>query len=223
MVAVEIFDIQNVLKCALVGRRARNIDFLSPDLYPEIQIFNNFMTGHLRTLGQKEGQYPVGYIEFINNIFGPEPNTIEICSRYIQPDGIDTRATVDLNADFKPTYCTQAEVLAGVPSDWFNRVRMDPPYGHKQNKEKYGFNFPPNFNEMLKQASRVCKIGGLIFLLRGEQGGNQQYCKPFGLVRIGMITISCVPNLELRTLNIYAKVSNSAIEIDDNSIQGTLF
>ena len=33
--------------------------------------------------GKNEGRYPFHYLEMIDNIFGYEPNTIEVCSRSV--------------------------------------------------------------------------------------------------------------------------------------------
>jgi hypothetical protein len=42
-----------------------------------------FISGHVRMRGRSEGRYPFSYLEMMDNIFGYEPNTIEVCSRSI--------------------------------------------------------------------------------------------------------------------------------------------
>jgi hypothetical protein len=40
-----------------------------------------FISGHVRLRGKDQGRYPYNYLEMIDNIFGKEENTIEVCSR----------------------------------------------------------------------------------------------------------------------------------------------
>jgi hypothetical protein len=82
----------------------------------------------------------------IDNIFGKEENTIEVCSHSAQ--------------------------------------------------EMYGTDLPIT-GHLLRAGARVCKVGSLFFLLLGPQ--NYQWCPP-GVKRIGWISITVVPNNELRAL-----------------------
>jgi hypothetical protein len=225
VVTIQEFDIRPLfprLKEFVPITNSKGVTKLHPPEYSEVSLYNNFLTGLVRTLGKKEGQYPVGYLDFINYMFGREKNTIEICSRFMQVDNVDTAATVDIDPFFTPTFCTSAETLAGVPSNFYKRARLDPPYGARQSLEIYGIERTPDFSAMLKQAARVCREGGLIFMLRGQEGGNQQFCKPYGLTRIGLVAITVVPNLEVRFLNIYAKTGDAEVQIKDLSNQKTL-
>ena len=40
----------------------------------------HFISGHIRMRGKKGGKYPYKYSEMLDNIFGRENNTIEVCS-----------------------------------------------------------------------------------------------------------------------------------------------
>ena len=64
----------------------------------------------------------------------------------------------------------------------------------------------PKTSELLKAGARVCKEGALMFLLLGPT--NYQSC-PAGIIRIGSIVISVIPNNEWRTLNIFLKSGNA--------------
>jgi hypothetical protein len=61
-------------------------------------------------------------------------------------------------------------------------------------------------SELLKAGARVCKEGALMFLLMGPT--NYQSC-PLGVIRIGSIVLSIIPNIEWWTLNIFLKIGNA--------------
>jgi hypothetical protein len=171
----------------------------------------SFISGHLRMRGKNGGRYPYSYLEMIDNIFGREENTIEVCSGSIK--GIETIVTtsgegnsatqscftVDINPNTKPDLIADGQKLDGIPYGKFNRWRCDPPYNARTAKEMYGTDLP-NPIKLLKAGARVCKPHSLMFLLLGPQ--NIQIC-PEGLKRIGYVNITVVPNNEMRVLNIY--------------------
>jgi hypothetical protein len=178
-----------------------------------LYITNNnpeFISGHVRLKGKDEGRYPYKYLEMIENIFGKEDNTIEVCSRSVR--GINrshsTSATpcftVDINLKTKPDLVGDAQTLDGIPDNKFNRWRCDPPYNQSTAKKMYGTNLPVT-GELLKAGARVCKVGSLLFLLLGPK--NHQWC-PYGIKRIGWIAITVVPNNEVRALNIFYKYAD---------------
>ena len=43
----------------------------------------SFISGSVRMRGRRNGSYPYNYLEMIDNIYGPERNTIEVCSRSV--------------------------------------------------------------------------------------------------------------------------------------------
>lgn len=141
----------------------------------------------------------------IDNIFGYEPNSIEVCSRSV-PGGNRGGScfTVDINPDFKPDLVTNGKTLGGVPSNEFDRWRCDPPYNEDTARKMYGTSLPSTA-KLLQAGARVCKEGALMFLLLGPT--NYQSC-PSGVIRIGSIVISVIPNNEWRTLNIFLKIGN---------------
>jgi hypothetical protein len=161
-----------------------------------------FISGQARMRGKNEGRYPYNYLEMIDTIFGYEANTIEVCSRSVRGGNRGGHCfTVDINPDCKPDLVTNGETLDGVPSDEFDRWRCDPPYNEKTAKEMYGTELPKTA-ELLKDGARVCKEGALMFLLLGPT--NYQSC-PAGVIRIGSVVLSIIPNNEWRTLNIFLK------------------
>ena len=164
-----------------------------------------FISGHIRVRGKDEGRYPYNYLEMIDNVFGFEPNTIEVCSRDVKPDGIRTAFTVDINPAFNPSMTADAQTLEGIQPNYFSRWRADPPYSDNTASKMYGTGLPSPI-KLLNAGSRVCKIGALMFLLLGPS--NYQH-HPKGVKRIGLIFITVVPNNELRALNIFYKYADN--------------
>jgi len=170
----------------------------------------DFISGHIRLRGKDEGRYPYNYLEMINNIFGKEDNTIEVCSRSVKgtkesSSCLSACFTVDINSETKPDLVEDAQTLDSIPNNKFNRWRCDPPYNQDTAQRMYRTNLPAT-SELLKAGARVCKVGALLFLLLGSQ--NYQWCPP-GVKRIGWIAITVVPNNELRALHIFYKYADS--------------
>lgn len=159
-----------------------------------------FISGHVRLRGKDQGRYPYNYLEMIDNIFGKEENTIEVCSHSVRGSCF----TVDINAHTKPDLLTDGQKLDGIPDGKFNRWRCDPPYNSQTAKSMYDTGLPIT-GKLLKAGARVCKPGSLMFLLLGPQ--NYQIC-PIGVKRIGYVNITVVPNNEIRALNIYYKYAD---------------
>ena len=120
----------------------------------------SFISGQARLRGKNEGRYPYHYLEMIDNIFGYEPNTIEVCSRSVPGGNKGGHCfTVDINPDCKPDLVTDGETLEGTPSNEFNRWRCDPPYNENTAIKMYRTKLPKT-SELLKAGARVCKEGG---------------------------------------------------------------
>lgn len=159
-----------------------------------------FISGHCRMRGKDGGQYPYQYLEMIDNLFGPEHDTIEVCSGHVT-HGSHTIYTVDINPNMRPDFVGDAQNLIGVDDEVFSRWRCDPPYNEGTASEMYQSQLPQP-RKLLRAAERVVKPGGLMFLLLGPQ--NLQWSPP-GVTRIGWVAITIVPSNELRTLHIYYK------------------
>jgi hypothetical protein len=155
-----------------------------------------FLSGHVRLRGRDEGRYPYKYLEMIDYLFGPEANTIEVCSRSVKGC-----ITVDINPETSPDIVDDAQQLSFIADNSFNRWRADPPYNEDTALSMYNTKLP-NTAKLLAAGARVCKPNSLMFLLLGPQ--NYQYC-PKGIKRIGWICCTIVPNNELRALHIFYK------------------
>ena len=115
-----------------------------------------FISGHIRLRGKDEGRYPYNYLEMIENIFGKEDNTIEVCSRSVKGFKESSSSssskcfTVDINPKTKPDLVEDAQTLDGISDNKFDRWRCDPPYNQNTAQKMYGTNLPIT-GELLKQ------------------------------------------------------------------------
>ena len=159
-----------------------------------------FISGHIRVRGEKNGSYPHFYTEMIDNLFGEDKNTIEVCSYHIPKS--KNLYTVDINPEYKPSFVADGQNLVGISSNRFTRWRCDPPYNAFQAKKMYNTDVPSPIR-LLKAGARVIKPKSLMFLMLGPK--NYQW-HPEGVKRIGIILMTVVPNNEIRALNIYIKL-----------------
>jgi len=164
-----------------------------------------YISGHVRVRGRKNGSYPYYYLEMIERLFGNQDDTIEVCSGMIRRYGDKSCFTVDINPTTNPDLVDDGQVLSPIPNAKFNRWRCDPPYNLDTAKIMYGTDLPSPI-KLLRAGARVCKVGSLMFLLLGPQ--NYQW-HPKGVKRIGWVAITVVPNNELRALNIFYKCSDT--------------
>lgn len=143
----------------------------------------------------------------INNFFGNEVETIEVCSGKVWKAVL----TVDINLGANVDMVADAQELSKIPFNTFERWCADPPYNRKTAREIYNCELP-SLSKLLTEGARVIKPGSLIFLLCSQ---NYQIC-PSNVKRIGLIYISLVPNNETRILNIYVKLPEEKQEIPRN-------
>ena len=157
-----------------------------------------FISGHVRLKGRNGGKYPFKYLEMIDTIFGKADKAIEVCSN----SGISDACCVDINPDTKPDFIDDGQTLDQVESNFFDRWRCDPPYNEITARKMYGTELPIT-GKLLTAGARVIKPSSLMFLLLGPQ--NYQWCPP-GVIRVGWIACTVIPNNELRTLHIFYKL-----------------
>lgn len=159
-----------------------------------------FISGHCRVLGRKNGQYPFRYMQLLEEMFGRSSSEkIEVCSGWVKnrPDLM----TVDVNPDRHPSYVGDAQCL---PNEWENRFYQwygDPPYSERTASEKYNTGLP-KWTKLLAEGARVVKPGGLLFLLMGNKNLQSH---PKELIKIGWIVLSIIPNQESRAIHCYLK------------------
>jgi len=189
-------------------QRGDKISYFVDSVVADLSIQNGFIGGRFSMRGEGNGRYPTNLLKIIDEIFGPEPYTIEVCSNKIA--GLNKGGncfTVDTNPEHKPDLVTDGQTLEGIEENRFNRWRCDPPYNEKTAKEMYNTDLP-NVTNLLKACARVVKPGSLLFLLH-------EYVTPssiHGLQKIGFIHITAVPNNGTRVLNIYVKLLEPTME-----------
>jgi hypothetical protein len=166
-----------------------------------LYLVNNFLSGHVRMRGRDNGKYPYNYKEMIHNIFGTTDNAVQVCSNSIVGDSSLT--TVDIRPEVNPNIVVDGQDMSIFANETFDRWYCDPPYNEENALKMYDIRLP-NFQKLLKEGAKIIKKKSLMFLLLGAV--NYQIC-PKGIERIGMIFITIVPNNEIRTLNIYHKIS----------------
>ena len=159
-----------------------------------------FISGHIRVRGKNNGSYPYFYTEMIDNLFGENTNTIEVCSYKMK--FTKDLLTVDINPDYEPMVVDDGQELSKLSDNQFTRWRCDPPYNAKTAKSMYNCDVPSPM-KLLKAGARVLKPGSLMFLLLGAVNYQMH---PLGTKRIGIILLTIVPNNEIRALNIYLKL-----------------
>jgi hypothetical protein len=200
---IEVLPLVKTPTIEVIGRKGERYHIVRE--FPEIHVRNNFVSGHLRTRGTAEGQYPLPYLDMTGTVFGCEGNTIEVCSRHVKVDDRSTAFTVDINPDCNPSLVADAQTLKQVPDGAFSRFRADPPYNISTAAKMYGTSLPSSY-KILEAGARVCKKGALLFLLLGPT--NYQWCPP-NVKRVGCILLTVVPNNEIRCCNIYYKHSGA--------------
>lgn len=161
-----------------------------------------FVSGHLRLRGKDNGKYPYRYKDALEELFGSchqSGEEIEVCSGEVVANS--KLITVDINPERNPTYVLDGQSL---PVEWknrFDRWNCDPPYSEHVAKEMYGTDMP-SVTKLLAEGARVTRPGGLLFLLLGTK--NMQW-HPKSTIRIGWLSITIVPNQEVRTIHCYLK------------------
>jgi hypothetical protein len=168
-----------------------------------------YVSGHIRMLGRRNGQYPFGYKKMLEEIFGKCSSygeEIEVCSGWVK-NGLKLM-TVDINPDRNPIHVGDGQSL---PVDWSNRFERwycDPPYNKRTAEKMYG-TLLPSWSKLLTEGARVTKPGGLLFLLLGDV--NLQW-RPKEITRIGWLVLSIIPNQEARAIHIYLKNADAITE-----------
>ena len=108
-----------------------------------------FIFGDVHLRGRNNGRYPYKYLEMIENLFGPEDNTIEVCSNDMSfPKAPITTVTVDINPVNHPSIVDDGQVLSKIKSERFNRWRCDPPYNTHTAGKMYGTELPSPFKRI---------------------------------------------------------------------------
>jgi hypothetical protein len=131
----KLVNILNLIQCKydIIATRDKNKKYFTIPTNPATGILyvtqNNpeLTLGQIRVRGRNNGSYPYNYLEMIDEIFGKEEKTIEVCSGKIKEyDGGDSECyTVDINPLMNPDLISDAQTLSSIANNTFNRWRCD--------------------------------------------------------------------------------------------------
>ena len=108
------------------------------------------------------GGFPLGFLKYIKEHEWWGKKRAHLCS-----GGIDDpqAVRVDIKPETNPTHCEDAGNTS-LPDNEFDCVIIDPPYSRDLAKELYGTEKHfHGIDYFTKEASRICKSGGLIITL----------------------------------------------------------
>ena len=203
-----MFTILDIIKCPRSITPSKYFYIIEVGRAGVLHVTRNspyFITGKLTLRAKKGGEYPYGLLKMIDYVFGPDNNTIEVCSGNLTSK--DAKFRVDKRPETKPDLIDDAQYLSKLtkkeelPKKLFTRWRCDPPYNEHTANNMYKTSCPDT-TKLLSAGSKVVVTGSLMFLLLGNV--NKQHC-PSNVKRVGWIPISMMPNNEVRALHIYIK------------------
>jgi len=161
-----------------------------------------------------EGAYPAGFLKnwkeaFANYIPEDKSLILHVCSGRVPND---EGKRLDIDPTFDPDYLCNAEtfrygsLMEGeqqVPPEKFIWAIADPPYNEDAAIKYYSRKLLKK-NLMIKQMTRVVKIGGFVGIL--DQTMPQS--PPRNLKCVARIGITSVPNLDMRIFTVFRKIFN---------------
>ena len=148
------------------------------------------------------GAYPAGFLKRFKSAFEDflpcEPDFIlHVCSGRINSS---EGKRLDINPKYKPDFLCSAEDML-IEDEQFEWVIADPPYNEEASKKYYGISLL-NKPKMIREMTRVCKVGGFIGLLDQYSPNSVPRC----LKRIALIGITSVPNTDMRIFSVWQKI-----------------
>jgi hypothetical protein len=119
-----------------------NTDVPQGDLDPDLTIQGGWVFG-MWLLGQNwkvpsgyYGGYPGNYLKRIAALFLDKQHVLHLFAGKADLSQLPGD-TVDIRAELKPSFCSNAETLEGVPLDPYDLIVADPPYS-AEDAEHYG-------------------------------------------------------------------------------------
>ena len=148
------------------------------------------------------GAYPAGFMKRLKSAFKDfYPNDpydiLHVCSGRLSPsEGL----RLDIDDQYDPDFLNDAENMENIEDEQFQWVQSDTPY-NKEASSKY-YNRPMlNRSKVIKEMTRVCKVGGFIAMLDQISPNNVPRC----LKRVALIGVTSIPNQDMRIFTVFHK------------------
>jgi len=111
------------------------------------------------------GSFPAGFMKWVKNNGWWGEKRCYLCAGMVEdPEAMK----VDINPETKPTLLEDARKTS-LPDEEFDWIMLDPPYTKELAEKLYGTGkYYAGINAFTKEASRICKPGGLIITLTYE-------------------------------------------------------
>ena len=148
------------------------------------------------------GSYPAGFLKRVKLAFKEyypknRKEILHVCSgRIPRCEGI----RLDIDPKYKPDFVCDAQTMKPVKSNKYKWVMSDTPYNRLAAQFYYKTKML-NKGLVLKQMTRVCKVGGFVAVF----DESFPVSPPKNLKSVARIAITAMPNLTFRCLTIFKK------------------
>lgn len=148
------------------------------------------------------GAYPAGFMKRLKSAFKdfyPKDrlDILHVCSGRISPnEGL----RLDIDTQYEPDFVNDAENMVEIEDEEFLWVQSDTPYNKEASSKYYGKPMV-NRSSVIKEMTRVCKVGGFVAMLDQISPNNVPRC----LKRIALIGVTSIPNQDMRIFTVFHK------------------
>lgn len=154
--------------------------------------------------GQKfAGAYPAGFMKRLKSAFRDfypknRKDILHVCSgRISSGEGL----RLDIDDQYEPDYLCDAEDMSDeIEDEEFQWVQSDTAYNKEASSKYYGKPMV-NRSKVIKEMTRVCKVGGFVSMLDQISPNNVPRC----LKRIALIGVTSIPNQDMRIFTVFHK------------------
>lgn len=152
--------------------------------------------------GKFAGAYPAGFMKRLKTAFKdfyPEDreDILHVCSgRLPSSEGL----RLDIDDQYEPDFLNDAENMEDVEDEQFQWVQSDTPYNKEASSKYYGKPMITR-SKVVKEMTRVCKVGGFISMLDQISPNNVPRC----LKRVALIGVTSIPNQDMRIFTVFQK------------------
>lgn len=148
------------------------------------------------------GAYPAGFMKRLKSAFRCFYPTnindiLHVCSGRIScSEGM----RLDIDEQYEPDFLCNAENMSDVEDEQFFWVQSDTPYNKEASSKYYGKSMV-NRSKVIKEMTRVCKVGGFVSMLDQISPNNVPRC----LKRVALIGVTSIPNQDMRIFTVFHK------------------